>query len=72
MVFEPSHQVGEEISKYQIVPPSYFACNLLHVGRDKVLSIAYNQNQKGKIVSPTIYGFFRSKITMGPLIIYFF
>ena len=32
--FEPSRQVGANTSKYKIVPPGYFACNLMHVGRE--------------------------------------
>lgn len=50
--FEPSPQVGDDTSKYQIVPPTYFACNIMHVGRDVVLPIAYNHSDKNKIVSP--------------------
>ena len=50
--FEPSNQVGSDTSKYKIVPPGYFACNLMHVGRDVVLPIAYNHSSKNKIVSP--------------------
>lgn len=50
--FEPSPQVGNDTSKYKIVPPGYFACNLMHVGRDVVLPIAYNHSDKNKIVSP--------------------
>lgn len=50
--FEPSPQVGSDTSKYKVVPPAYFACNLMHVGRDVVLPIAYNHTDKDKIVSP--------------------
>lgn len=50
--FEPSPQVGEDTSKYKIVPPGYFACNLMHVGRDALLPIAFNHTNKNKIVSP--------------------
>lgn len=50
--FEPSPQVGKDTSKYKIVPPKYFACNLMHVGRDVVLPIAYNHSTHNKIVSP--------------------
>ena len=50
--FEPSPQVGSDTSKYKVVPPTYFACNLMHVGRDVVLPIAYNHTDKDKIVSP--------------------
>ena len=56
--FEPSTQVGADTSKYKIVPPRYFACNLMHVGRDKVLPIAYNHSGGNKIVSPA-YTVFR-------------
>lgn len=56
--FEPSNQVGADTSKYKIVPPNYFACNLMHVGRDVVLPIAYNHSGKNKIVSPA-YSVFR-------------
>lgn len=56
--FEPSHQVGSDTSKYKVVPPKYFACNLMHVGRDIVLPIALNHTDKNKIVSPA-YNIFR-------------
>lgn len=55
--FEPSHQVGGDTSAYKIVPPKAFACNLMHVGRDKVLPIAYNHTEKNKIVSPAYFVF---------------
>ena len=50
--FEPSRQTGEDTTDYQNVPPHYFACNLMHVGRDKVLPIAYNHTDSVKHVSP--------------------
>lgn len=50
--FEPSRQVGADTSKYKIVPNGYFACNLMHVGRDRVLPIALNHSGKDKVVSP--------------------
>lgn len=57
--FEPSNQVGSDTSKYQIVPSEYFACNLMHVGRDVVLPIAYNHSGNEKVVSPAyhVFGF---------------
>lgn len=69
--FEPSHQVGKDTSKYQIVPPSYFACNLMHVGRDKVLPIAYNHSDSVKYVSPA-YTIFTLNKNSGVLNEYFF
>lgn len=50
--FEPAKQVGEDTSNYKIVPPDYFACNLMHIGRDVVLPIALNRTRKNKYVSP--------------------
>lgn len=58
--FEPSHQVGEDTSKYKIVPPGYFACNLMHVGRDMILPIALNHTDANKVVSPA-YTVFKLK-----------
>lgn len=55
--FEPSHQIGKDTSNYKIVPSHYFACNLMHVGRDAILPIAYNHTDKNKIVSPAYHVF---------------
>lgn len=69
--FEPSKQAGGDTSGYKIVPPGYFACNLMHVGRDKVLPIALNHTEKAKVVSPAYTVF---KILDGTAILkeYFF
>ena len=50
--FVPSQQVGGNTSNYKVVPPNYFACNLMHVGRDVVLPIALNKTSENKVVSP--------------------
>lgn len=50
--FEPTIQIGNDTSKYKVVPQNYFACNLMHVGRDIVLPIAMNRTNKDKYVSP--------------------
>lgn len=69
--FEPSKQVGTNTSKYKIVPPNHFACNLMHVGRDKILPIALNHTKKEKIVSPA-YTVFSIKDGTPLLADYFF
>ena len=69
--FEPSRQTGEDTTNYQNVPPCYFACNLMHVGRDKVLPIAYNHTDFVKHVSPA-YSIFRIKDNSDLLESYFF
>lgn len=58
--FSPTKQVGTDTSKYKIVPPNYFACNLMHVGRDIVLPISLNTTLENKIVSPA-YTIFKVK-----------
>ena len=58
--FEPSQQVGKDTSNYKIVPPGYFACNLMHVGRDVVLPVSLNTNGSNKIVSPAYFVFYIS------------
>lgn len=69
--FEPSKQAGSDTSKYKIVPPNYFACNLMHVGRDKVLPIAMNHTSKNKVVSPA-YAVFKIKNDVPIIKEYFF
>ena len=58
--FEPSRQVSGDTSNYKVVPPNYFACNLMHVGRDEVLPISLNKSDNNKIVSPA-YTIFKLK-----------
>lgn len=58
--FEPAKQVGEDTSNYKVVPPDYFACNLMHVGRDNALPIALNHSGHNKYVSPA-YSVFKIK-----------
>lgn len=69
--FEPSKQVGADTSKYKLVPPDHFACNLMHVGRDKVLPIALNHSSSNKYVSPA-YTVFKIKDESVLLREYFF
>lgn len=70
--FEPSHQVGGNTSGYKIVPSGYFACNLMHVGRDCVLPIAFNHSGHDKIVSPAYSVFKLNEKKYGVLNEYFF
>ena len=69
--FEPAKQVGEDTSAYKIVPPNFFACNLMHVGRDEVLPVALNHTTHNKIVSPA-YSVFKIKNEAAVLKEYFF
>ena len=69
--FEPAKQVGEDTSNYKVVPPNYFACNLMHVGRDYALPVALNRSNKDKYVSPA-YTIFKLKDESVVLKDYFF
>ena len=64
--FEPAKQVGVDTSNYKIVPPDYFACNLMHIGRDVVLPIALNRTRKSKYVSPayTVFCLINEKVIL--------
>ena len=64
--FEPAKQVGEDTSNYKIVPPNYFACNLMHIGRDAVLPIALNRTNKNKYISPayTVFHLINEKVIL--------
>lgn len=46
-----------DISKYKVVPKQHFACNLMHVGRDITIPIAYNDRSDNIAVSPAYYIF---------------
>lgn len=69
--FEPAKQVGEDTSNYKVVPPNYFACNLMHIGRDYALPVALNRSNKDKYVSPA-YTIFKLKDESLVLKDYFF
>lgn len=52
--FMPSvaNTVGTDMSKYKVVKKGQFACNRMHVGRDKKLPIALHLEDASIIVSP--------------------
>jgi type I restriction enzyme, S subunit len=43
---------GIDLKKYKIIRKNYFACNLMHVGRDAILPIALSSEEKPFLVSP--------------------
>ena len=52
---------GIDKSKYKIVPAGCFACNLMHIGRDIKIPIAFNNTEKDIAVSPA-YFVFKTKV----------
>lgn len=48
---------GIDKSKYKLVPSECFACNLMHIGRDVKIPIAYNYTHETIAVSPAYYVF---------------
>lgn len=46
-----------DISQYYLVPPMYYACNLMHIGRDEKIPIAYNDSDRHKVVTSAYYVF---------------
>ena len=51
-LFMPSVASGADLTKYKIVKKGQFACNLMHVGRDVAVPIAYRDVDEPLIVSP--------------------
>lgn len=49
-----------DISKYSLVRPGWFACNLMHIGRDERIPIAYNDSNENLVVT-SAYSVFRVK-----------
>ena len=52
---------GIDISGYYLVPPTFFACNLMHIGRDERLPIAYNNTSTNLVVTSAYYVFYVKK-----------
>ena len=52
-----ANMAGVDTSKYKLVPYNHFACNLMHVGRDITIPIAYNNKTCDIAVSPAYYVF---------------
>lgn len=46
-----------DVSKYYKVPARHFACNLMHIGRDKRIPIAYNDSPQTLVVTSAYYVF---------------
>ena len=63
--FMPSvaNTIGTDLSNYKLVGDIQFACNLMHVGRDKKIPMAMHKGNTPIIVSPA-YFVFESLIEM--------
>lgn len=51
-LFMPSVASGADLTKYKIVKKGQFACNLMHVGRDVAVPVAFQNMDSPIIVSP--------------------
>lgn len=51
-----ANTVGTDLTKYKVIENECFACNLMHVGRDKKIPMALYKGN-GAIVSPAYYVF---------------
>lgn len=59
---------GVDTTKYQVVPERCFACNLMHIGRDERIPLAYNDTGRNLVITPAYY-VFRVKKDMEALVI---
>ena len=57
--FMPSvaNTIGTDLSKYMLLKRDFFACNPMHVGRDRALPIARYKRDEPGIVSPAYFTF---------------
>lgn len=46
-----------DTSKYSLVRPTWFACNLMHIGRDERIPVAFNDSDDNLIVTSAYYVF---------------
>lgn len=51
--FMPSVASSDDLRRYKIIRKNQFACNLMHVGRDKIIPVALNDGDFPLIVSPS-------------------
>ena len=54
---------GVDTTKYLVVPAGCFACNLMHIGRDERIPLAYNNTGRDLVITPAYY-VFRVKTAM--------
>ena len=55
--FMPAVASSDDLSKYKVVRNGQFACNLMHVGRDVTIPVAFNNSTDVLIVSPAYLTF---------------
>lgn len=48
----PANTISLDVSNYKIVKPFQFACNLMHVGRDKKVAVGMLTDADNVIISP--------------------
>lgn len=67
--FIPSvaNTIGTDLSRYKVLYKGYFACNPMHVGRDKVLPVCLYDDDKPSIISPAYMLFnIKNKLEVNP------
>lgn len=62
---------GVDTTKYQVVPESCFACNLMHIGRDERIPLAYNDTGRNLVITPAYYVFRVKKDMVAQVIPYY-
>lgn len=66
---------GVDTSKYLVVPQGCFACNLMHIGRDERIPLAYNDTGRDLVITHA-YSVFRIKPekeeVVSPLFLYLY
>lgn len=70
----PANTISLDVSNYKIVKPFQFACNLMHVGRDKKVAIGMLTDADNVIISPafTVFEIINNNVILPEVLVSWF
>ncbi len=70
----PANTISLDVSNYKIVKPFQFACNLMHVGRDKKVAVGMLTDTDNVIISPafTVFEIINNNVILPEVLVSWF
>ena len=70
----PANTISLDVSNYKIVKPFQFACNLMHVGRDKKVAVGMLTDADNVIISPafTVFEIINNNVILPEVLVSWF
>lgn len=70
----PANTISLDVSNYKIVKPFQFACNLMHVGRDKKIAVGMLTDADNVIISPafTVFEIINNNVILPEVLVSWF